>query len=374
MEASCDHRRRALIFTCHPVTTLAALFAGTLLPAPAAKALLEAGLSFGKTLAGPAAGPVVARWRQAQLQSIFSSGDTLRLQFPREDLGFRYRHGAVVQHSDAAGLGSAAAVAAAAGSGVGGEAHGRGMRGGDAGAGALGPGWDDFEDMAAHDWVWGGGGRGAGYVPSCEPGCRLPHLWLAPVVGSPQASVGPGGHGAAEAAGTAGRAASHGRCGGSGSAHESSSTAAADAWVSTLDLAALGRGGLVLLLPSGGGGGAPGGGAGAWLNAAAMLPRSLATVVIVTAAAPSSSAGGAEHAAQQTAGNEAAVVAAAHAAGAWCFTDVEQRWASVGVPPGSALLLRPDGHVAWRHLGPPPSKDIGAASLAAAQAHVLALS
>ena len=33
--------------------------------------------------------------------------------------------------------------------------------------------------------------------------------------------------------------------------------------------------------------------------------------------------------------------------------DVEGSWlAKMGLPLGSALLVRPDGHVAWRHVGP----------------------
>jgi hypothetical protein len=39
------------------------------------------------SLAGTS-GPL-APWRQAQLDKIFSAGATLRLQFPKEDLGFR---------------------------------------------------------------------------------------------------------------------------------------------------------------------------------------------------------------------------------------------------------------------------------------------
>jgi hypothetical protein len=57
------------------------------LPPAWSKALLERGLSLGMSLAGT--GGPLAGWRQAQLDGIFAAGHTLRLQFPREDLGFR---------------------------------------------------------------------------------------------------------------------------------------------------------------------------------------------------------------------------------------------------------------------------------------------
>jgi 2-polyprenyl-6-methoxyphenol hydroxylase-like FAD-dependent oxidoreductase len=58
------------------------------------KAALDAAMSAGKK--GAAA---VAPFRRAAIKEIFVKGNTLRLQYPKEDLGFLYRHGAVV-HSD----------------------------------------------------------------------------------------------------------------------------------------------------------------------------------------------------------------------------------------------------------------------------------
>ncbi|KXZ42186.1 hypothetical protein GPECTOR_188g291 [Gonium pectorale] len=39
---------------------------------------------------------------------------------------------------------------------------------------------------------------------------------------------------------------------------------------------------------------------------------------------------------------------------------------TMGLPPGSCLLVRPDGHVAWRHLGPPKPRAAASASASAA--------
>jgi len=58
------------------------------------KAALDAAMSAGKK--GAAA---VAPFRRGAIKDIFAKGNTLRLQYPKEDLGFLYRHGAVV-HSD----------------------------------------------------------------------------------------------------------------------------------------------------------------------------------------------------------------------------------------------------------------------------------
>jgi hypothetical protein len=60
------------------------------LPAPVATWLLDAALAAGRGLAA-AAVPL----RRSALQDILASGMSLRLQFPREDLGFVYSAGAV---------------------------------------------------------------------------------------------------------------------------------------------------------------------------------------------------------------------------------------------------------------------------------------
>ncbi len=52
------------------------------------RSALDMSLSMGRAAAG-VRGPLKA-WRKKALQRIFEAGDSLRLQFPLEDLGFRY--------------------------------------------------------------------------------------------------------------------------------------------------------------------------------------------------------------------------------------------------------------------------------------------
>jgi hypothetical protein len=108
------------------------------LPAFLQKQLLETGLAAGRSLAA-AALPL----RRRAIRQILESGESLRLQFPREDLGFRYTpgSGAAVLEEDAEAEVSASPPSAAAAAGA-------------------------------------GGGRGAAFVPSSAPGYRLPHVWL----------------------------------------------------------------------------------------------------------------------------------------------------------------------------------------------------
>lgn len=52
-------------------------------------ALFEGGLRLGRRLGAPSTGPL-AGWRRARLAKLFDGGATLRLQYPKEDLGFVY--------------------------------------------------------------------------------------------------------------------------------------------------------------------------------------------------------------------------------------------------------------------------------------------
>lgn len=52
------------------------------------KRVLEAGMSLGLAASG-VDGPLRS-WREQKLKGIFQSGSSLRLQFPKEDLGFSY--------------------------------------------------------------------------------------------------------------------------------------------------------------------------------------------------------------------------------------------------------------------------------------------
>ena len=56
--------------------------------AGASRALLNMGMAAGRAMGGTK-GPLRG-WRQAALSKILAAGDSLRLQFPREDLGYIY--------------------------------------------------------------------------------------------------------------------------------------------------------------------------------------------------------------------------------------------------------------------------------------------
>jgi hypothetical protein len=108
------------------------------LPAPVASWLLDTALSAGRGLAN-----AVIPLRRGVLQDILESGMSLRLQFPREDLGFVYSQVAV-----------------------------------DAGAGGQ------QQQQAAQQPLGSSGagsskhGRSSEYVPAVVVGGRLPHCWL----------------------------------------------------------------------------------------------------------------------------------------------------------------------------------------------------
>ena len=109
--------------------------------AAAAKGVLEGGLALGRWAAG-VRGPLLTAARSARLARILDGGETLRLQYPREDLGFTYASpgAAVCPEEPAAARGT-----------------------------ATGPG--DSGDQAAQTAP----DRAAPYVPSTAPGARLPH-------------------------------------------------------------------------------------------------------------------------------------------------------------------------------------------------------
>lgn len=221
--------------------------------------------------------------------------------------------------------------------------------------------------------------RGSPYVPSSAPGCRLPHCWLREL---PQRTGGTGGGNTAlrepQAPGD----------------HAQPDLVL----LSSLDVVSdpePGRGRqpapggvpgpcpspgprLVLLADDDG----AGGGASPWLRAAAGLAgggeAGLVVVQVLglagqgalgsskqqqqpgTALPPDDSARevaaevlrAAKAAAGEVAGHGGRVrVVVEAAAGAWRH--------AMGLPPGSCLLVRPDGHVAWRHAGPPRSGGLG---------------
>ena len=70
----------------------------SLLPANLRKSALEAAMSVGKAAASP-----IRRLRASELAGVFDHGETLRLQFPKEDLGYVYAAGAGEQGRHSAG-------------------------------------------------------------------------------------------------------------------------------------------------------------------------------------------------------------------------------------------------------------------------------
>lgn len=121
-----------------------------------ARTALEWGLAAGLSVSG-LYGPLKP-WRERQLANIFASGQTLRLQFPKEDLGFVYdQPGSAICTSGAQQV----------------------LK-----DGARHPGPTAFVDKSDKSGQSSTGltkklGKDArGYEPSCRPGGRLPHCRL----------------------------------------------------------------------------------------------------------------------------------------------------------------------------------------------------
>ncbi|KAG2431150.1 hypothetical protein HXX76_009680 [Chlamydomonas incerta] len=390
-----------------------AVAAAAPLPQWARKSLLEAALDTGRRLAVGAAGAgagglvpgLLGAWREAQVARILSSGSSLRLQFPAEDLGFSYESspGAVV----------ATSAVAAAGSSI------RG--GGGVGAAAK----DAAAARAAAEAKLPP--RGAPYNPTSAPGCRLPHCWLR--LQLPPAPPLPSASSSASALGRQERQ-------GAEKGLRQEEVTAAVVTLSTLDVAADPWVGPRLLLlvddfgelgsRSIGGTSATGSSSGSsnpWLRAAAAVAAEMAVaagggrevpfVAVQVATAPDSGQVQHAHAPTHTyppreprpldggppygsperaygtieppAGGvlarAATAIAAPATAGASATAEaalpqltvvrgvVEAEvggWRrALGVPRGSCLLVRPDGHVAWRHLGPPKVRPLGPGQSAA---------
>jgi len=116
------------------------------------RALLEGGLSVGRWAAVASTQvPGLSHWQRQEMEKIFRTGESLRLQYPAEDLGYSY------------GNDSSAAVVAE--SGV----------------------------YSTPSLPLTSTTRGRPYVPSTAPGHRLPHLWMKwRLVPSPSAVVDDG--------------------------------------------------------------------------------------------------------------------------------------------------------------------------------------
>ena len=143
----------------HTVSSL--MISHPLVIAGFSKAALDFGLSAGLSVSG-LRGPLKA-WRERQLADIFASGQTLRLQFPKEDLGFVYSQGAAVcpdppdYHDIPRGQTPQLDVSGTDGTAV--NTEGRPHR---PGSGSV-------------------GGSDRQYRPGCLPGGRMPHCMLQPI-------------------------------------------------------------------------------------------------------------------------------------------------------------------------------------------------
>lgn len=215
------------------------------LPPDARKTVLETTMNVGKAAASP-----IRRLRRSELAEVFEHGETLRLQFPKEDLGYVYAQGAVCH-----GPGDAAAVA-------------------------------EYQRPKKRD---------APYTPTTLVGARLPH---API-----------------------RVRQAGRL---------LSEVGSQAVASTVDLPAAAGIGLVLLLSESSQ-------QGSWEAAAAAAEAATGVPVLPVVVAQSAAA---------ISGGSAA------GEGTTVVQDAEGAWLRLrGIAPEGALLVRPDGHIAWRHGG-----------------------
>ena len=120
-----------------------------------ARTALDWGLAAGLSVSG-LYGPLKA-WRERQLADIFASGQTLRLQFPKEDLGFVYGQPGAAICPEPAGENSA----------------NRNLSRAPSDKGLRLPSEDPHNPGGAEL-----GRNPREYKPSCKPGGRLPHCVL----------------------------------------------------------------------------------------------------------------------------------------------------------------------------------------------------
>lgn len=143
------------------------------------RAALDLGLSAGLSVSG-LYGPLKG-YRERELAKIFASGQTLRLQFPKEDLGFVYdKPGAAICPDDLNPSGSHGRTPPAAVAPDSADLGGRTGRVPQAAAESDGTAARDShrgQDEATRTV----GASDRHYQPSCAPGGRLPHCLLYPM-------------------------------------------------------------------------------------------------------------------------------------------------------------------------------------------------
>mmetsp|Transcript_35257 Transcript_35257/g.83598 ORF Transcript_35257/g.83598 Transcript_35257/m.83598 type:complete len:588 (+) Transcript_35257:1131-2894(+) len=253
----------------------------SVVPRGVASSALEAVLSLGRA-AADASIPLLGDLKEKALERLFAEDQTLRLQFPAEDLGFSYRLDRSMASSKEAGA-----------------KPGRHLRG--------------------------------GYVPSTEPGARLPHCELQPIgAGVPVVASRPEWI----FANAIREAAQEADAGG-----QNLEPSGGGATLSTIDVVA--ACGLRPLLIIG-----PGHMAQRWASLALSIHRLGYPVQVLQIL--------------DRPGGAASGELPSHTAVARAV-DVSSTWAaSRGVSENGAVLVRPDGHVAWRWnaLGPAEGADL----------------
>lgn len=229
------------------------------LPPEMRKSVLETTMAVGKAAASP-----IRRLRQSELDNVFNHGETLRLQFPKEDLGYVYSSGAVSH-----GPGDAAAVA-------------------------------EYQRPKPRD---------APYTPTTLVGARLPHVAL--TVRQPGRLL-------------------EGACAQSA---EGAGAGAQTAVISTVDLAAAAGTSLLLFLSEGQ--------AVAGWEAASVAAEAATGVPIHPVVISQSSAA--------AAGAHNTAASGSSSGGTTVVGDADGSWLRVRqIGHEGALLVRPDGHIAWR--------------------------
>lgn len=126
------------------------------------KAALDFGLSAGLSVSG-LHGPL-RPWRERQLAKIFASGQTLRLQFPKEDLGFIYSSKGAAVCSESSLSPESPGV----------QSPELGVLGSDETA-------VNTKGRSHRQGSGSVGGSDRQYRPNCSPGGRLPHCTLQPL-------------------------------------------------------------------------------------------------------------------------------------------------------------------------------------------------
>ena len=259
----------------------------SVLPETIRRGILDAGIAAGRAASAP-----LAALRRKELNALFDHGETLRLQYPKEDLGFLYcRTNSAIQYDTNS---------------------------------------TDEEQVAKYI---GPKPRDAPYVPTTLPGARFPHLKLK--INKSSSGGGGGGSTLISKLLMAFNTSSTATAAAAGKHTSTKSSEEGREIISSIDIWPAAGLNFVLVL-------SPHPGVEEWISAVADYNASvkeengveICPVVI------------------NSLDKEADKVVERFPKDVPVFEDVENRWEEVrGVPAEAAVLVRPDGHVGWRGLG-----------------------